>query len=544
MAVPTDITAGTLTITNGSTAVTGSGTAWLASDLRQGDIILWIEGGDGFQTPILAGVPASNSALTLAEPWPGPTLTNVRYRIRYQWDSSRVSAQSRQLIEVLDNGNILALASLTGPGVPVFDGPHSMVIKPEADFINGVAYDVQVDTLADRAAYDGQTEGFSVLVSDVGDGRSALYSKNSNTSGDWSDPAYVTGPIGPTPDIEATVTNTAPGTAPTVTPVPITGGTRLDFTLPEAEGFNNTGPYNPANAYVRNDVVTSNGSTFIALQAVPPGTAPSGATPPVDTAFWQVLAVRGTNGTGTGDVVGPASSVDNEFALFSGVTGKLIKSAGLTLSNILSGMFRDPTDSTKRAHFNLTYITAGQDREIILPDRNLDLRRGGYEKVSEVNLTSAGTVMDVLGLTTAFDTYMLDLSAIRPATTGSSLYCYVSTNGGSSFVTSGYTWGRTQYTFQTTPAVGYLGGTSVNFIEIANSISSTTADGGFNGQLFFKKAALSAGNIVWDGTWRTNGGSGAKCEGGLTTANTVDALRFAMSAGNMVGKISCYGLRT
>lgn len=30
----------------------------------------------------------------------------------------------------------------------------------------GVAYDVQVDTLADRAAYDGQTAGFAVLVSD------------------------------------------------------------------------------------------------------------------------------------------------------------------------------------------------------------------------------------------------------------------------------------------------------------------------------------------------------------------------------------------
>src|SRR5690606_38554924 len=81
-----------------------------------------------------------------------------------------------------------------------FNGPHAMVIKPEADFINGAAYDVQVDTLPDRAAYDGQTAGFAVLVSDVGDGRSAIYSKVSNTSGDWSGPAYVTGPVGPSPD--------------------------------------------------------------------------------------------------------------------------------------------------------------------------------------------------------------------------------------------------------------------------------------------------------------------------------------------------------
>lgn len=335
MPVPTDITAGTLTITNGSTAVTGTGTTWLASDLRQGDVILWIEGGDGFQTPILADVPSSNTALTLVEPWEGPTLTGVRYRIRYQWDSSRVSAQSRQLIELLDNGNVLALTGLTGPGVPVFDGPHSMVIRPTQDFINGVAYDVQVDTLPDRAAYDAQATGFAVLVSDVGDGRSALYSKASNTSGDWTDPAYVTGGVGPTPDIEATVVNTAPGTAPTVTPVPITGGTRLEFTLPAAEGFYNAGVYDIGEAYTQDQVVRYNGSSFIALQAVPAGTSPSSTMPPVDTAYWQVLAVKGTDGTGTGDVVGPSSAVNNRIAVFSGTTGKLIADSGVTVADVV-----------------------------------------------------------------------------------------------------------------------------------------------------------------------------------------------------------------
>jgi hypothetical protein len=39
---------------------------------------------------------------------------------------------------------------------------------------------------------------------------------------------------------------------------------------------------------------------------------------------------QGDNPTGTGDVVGPASSVDGQFVLFDGATGKLIKSAGAT----------------------------------------------------------------------------------------------------------------------------------------------------------------------------------------------------------------------
>lgn len=40
---------------------------------------------------------------------------------------------------------------------------------------------------------------------------------------------------------------------------------------------------------------------------------------------------------GYGDVVGPASSVNNNVALFNGVTGKLIKDSGLTLSGTNTG---------------------------------------------------------------------------------------------------------------------------------------------------------------------------------------------------------------
>lgn len=67
--------------------------------------------------------------------------------------------------------------------------------------LGGVDFDAQVADLAGRAAYDDEAEGFKVLVSDVGDGRAAIYSKDSGASADWSDPAYVTGPQGSTGDI-------------------------------------------------------------------------------------------------------------------------------------------------------------------------------------------------------------------------------------------------------------------------------------------------------------------------------------------------------
>lgn len=190
-----DYTAGTITLTNGSTVFTGAGTGWLAADFREGDTIFQVAGQtqwDGVIESI-----TSNTGGVLTQPWGGATGTYA-YRMRYMADGARVTAQARNLIELLGNGNLQALAALTGPGIAVFNGPHSMVMKTESEFVNGAFYNVQVNTLADRAAYDtqpgpdGSTPGYAVLVADIGDGRSAIYSKLSDTSGDWSEPAYIT----------------------------------------------------------------------------------------------------------------------------------------------------------------------------------------------------------------------------------------------------------------------------------------------------------------------------------------------------------------
>lgn len=294
----TDIDWGTVTLTNGETEVVGVGTSFLADEIRDGDTFVFVDGADGFQSPIVESV-QSNTELTLRQPWAGPTLTAATYTLRYQWDSSRVSAMSRRLIMLLDNGNLTAFSQLTGPGVAVFTGPHSMEVRPFSDFVNGVRFNVQVDTLTDRDAYDGQVEGFAVLVSDVGDGRSAMFSKNSNTSGDWSDPAYVTGPIG----------DEGPYTDITVGPV---------TTLPYGQ---------PASV----DVVQVDPETIRLDFSIP----------------------KGQDGTGTGDMVGPSSSTVNGFVGFADAGGKQTKqltsaqaTAGLdTFNEDTNGLVPGPTSS-------------------------------------------------------------------------------------------------------------------------------------------------------------------------------------------------------
>lgn len=104
---------------------------------------------------------------------------------------------------------VIADAAGTFPDIYLVDGNYKFELKSSTGVTIktvqrlvvsslgvGGGYDVQVDTLADRDQFDDQAAGWSVLVSDVGDGRAAIYSKNSGSSGDWSDPAYVTGPAG------------------------------------------------------------------------------------------------------------------------------------------------------------------------------------------------------------------------------------------------------------------------------------------------------------------------------------------------------------
>lgn len=192
MAIKSDYISGTLTITQGSTAFSGTGTGWESAGFKEGDTLIDITGATEYMGVIEAITGERAGILTKA--WEGPSLVDVPYRMRYQPDGARSTAQARNLIEILGNGNITAFATLQGSAnaIPYFTGPGAMALLSKQDLTSGAAYDIQVDTLAQRAAYDGQDAGYTVLVSDVGDGRSAIYSKNSATAGDWSAPAYIT----------------------------------------------------------------------------------------------------------------------------------------------------------------------------------------------------------------------------------------------------------------------------------------------------------------------------------------------------------------
>ena len=92
------------------------------------------------------------------------------------------------------------------------------------------------------------------------------------------------------------------------------------------EGLRWLGAYAGGTAYIIDDAVSYNNSSYICKLA-------STGNLPTNTTYWDVLAAQGAAGAGSGDVVGPSSAVDNRFAAFDGITGKLIKDSGYTFTS-------------------------------------------------------------------------------------------------------------------------------------------------------------------------------------------------------------------
>lgn len=344
---------GLSTATVGSRTVTGTDTGWLTEVAGLTPIKVGDKFGIHVGRPIVIEQIISDTELLLADDWPGPAQTDAPYKIELTSPTIAAVEAMRRLLASLSNGNLDSLAEITvgTDDIPIGIGPGVFGTINKAALVQGVEYDAWVANLAGRAAYNGAAAGFAVLVIDIGDGRSALYFKNSATSGDWSAPSYVTGPVGPAGVNQRG--NYSAGTAYAIRDIVQYGGStwiakvattgNAPPTLPTTEntqwqlfarsgtpGVVDRGAYSGATAYEANDIVLNNGSTWIALQPTT-GNAPP-TLPTENNAYWRLLARKGTDGTGTGDVIGPAGGVvDGRPVAWDGTTGKFIKPIAGTL---------------------------------------------------------------------------------------------------------------------------------------------------------------------------------------------------------------------
>ncbi|PWK65884.1 carbohydrate-binding protein [Aminobacter sp. AP02] len=303
---------GTVSVSNGSPIVTGTDTAW--------DVAL-VTGGmfsfAGYAVPI-ASVEGDTS-LTLAYGWPGATASGGYAIARETSEAVRAAWINDRLAQILTK---LSLAGIHPDGA---------------------------GTLAERNALSPQpAAGYLWLRVEIGYGLD-IYKR---TPSGWDGPFGITGPEGPAGTLRWIEAGWASGTAyeyndgltrngtsyrcfvahtsgaATEPGVGANWQTVWKVTAAKGDSFRFRGAYSGATAYLANDVVRDGGSSWVALQATT-GNAPP-ALPATTNAYWELMAVKGQDGTGTGDVVGPAGVASNRMALFDGLSGKQIKAGTLT----------------------------------------------------------------------------------------------------------------------------------------------------------------------------------------------------------------------
>ncbi|MEH0295861.1 hypothetical protein V6R98_27095 [Agrobacterium sp. CCNWLW71] len=295
---------GTVTLIQGSPVIVGNDTGWKVALIVGGTVFVEAEG--GAPLPILPDDsdganlhPITNTQMTAAINWTGASGTYNYAIVRDMSYSRQQSANADALALYLQRLNNPSLAAVSGlvpeaDSLILFTGPDTATVIQRSSLVQGVDYDADADDIVGRNLYSSEAKGFSVLVANAGDGRTAIFIKRSSTDGDWSVPFYLSGPIGPKGDAGET-------------------------------GIADKGAYVATDLYAARDAVLDNGSTWLARIAVPPGNPPP-VLPATQNDYWRLLARRGTDGTGIGDVIGPNGGVvNNAPAAFDGTTGKLIK---------------------------------------------------------------------------------------------------------------------------------------------------------------------------------------------------------------------------
>ncbi len=349
---------GTVTLVQGSPAIVGNDTGWKVALIVGGTVFVEAEG--GAPLPILPDDsdganlhPITNTQMTAAIKWTGASGTYNYAIVRDMSYSRQQSANADALAMLLQRLNNPSLAAVSGlvpesDSLILFTGPDTATVIQRSSLVQGVDYDQDADDIAGRNLYSSEAKGFSVLVANAGDGRTAIFIKRSSTDGDWSVPFYLSGPVGPKGDTGAT-------------------------------GITDAGTYAADKAYAIRDAVLENGSTWLAKDAVPPGNPPP-VLPATQNDYWRLLARRGTDGTGIGDVVGPEAPVTaGALTQFTTTDGKKIGRATIGSPALLGRLSAGVGDVER--------LTVAQARQLL----------GGWEYIRSFDLAGLSQ-QDVTGL--------------------------------------------------------------------------------------------------------------------------------------------------
>ncbi len=170
----------------------------------------------------------------------------------------------------------------------------------------------------------------------------------------------------------------------------------------------------------------------------------------------------------------------------------------------------------------------------------------GLVLLAVASAASSATI-DFTGIDGTYDEYLIEFQNVVPANTGTQLFFRMSTDGGSSFVATGYSYAVLNNSSTAGTPAGGVGNATTQVRLDVGGLSNASANGGISGSLRLiapagtsHHKAILFHNVCYDGTSYFNVvGTGVQA-----ATSAVNAIRFYINSGNVAsGLFKLYGLR-
>jgi len=170
-----------------------------------------------------------------------------------------------------------------------------------------------------------------------------------------------------------------------------------------------------------------------------------------------------------------------------------------------------------------------------------------WSLLETLTASSSANLSFTSGIDSTYRTYCFILSEVLPASDGSILQMVASTNGGSSYLTTGIYGQHVQRNVEGNDSYTANFGTSGSQLSIGYVIGNASIEAGLGGNIYIDNPSGAVRQKMIRGfyshTSNDNDAKGGVIMAAIKTATALNALRFQMSSGNIAsGTIKLYGI--